>query len=215
MRFFIISIFFFLNIFSLYSQDSTNLVKYDRNYKFKDGLYITFDNVRNNSPVPISNIITSLDKSSNEFFENLILQEQITIIDGVGVKKEYSPENVWGFAKEGKLYIYIDLRVNLIPVIGEICHFVGTRIVTYYPSSIDPFTYRGEPSTRVETRQFILDFSTGVFYDFTISNIEPIFAKDPDFYEEWVNLSNRKKKKLIFVYLRKYNDKHPLMMPKN
>ena len=37
--------------------------------------------------------------------------------------------------------------------------------------------------------------------------------KDPEVYDEFAHLSRGKKKDLLFVYIRKYNEKNPLYVP--
>jgi hypothetical protein len=37
--------------------------------------------------------------------------------------------------------------------------------------------------------------------------------KDNQLYEEYVQLPRKKKRDLIFVYIRKYNEKNPLFIP--
>jgi hypothetical protein len=38
---------------------------------------------------------------------------------------------------------------------------------------------------------------------------------DPDLHEEFMRLPNKKKKDLMFVYIRKFNEKNPLYLPVN
>ena len=40
-----------------------------------------------------------------------------------------------------------------------------------------------------------------------------LLMKDNELYEEYVQLSKRKKKDLMFVYIRKFNEKNPLFIP--
>ena len=77
------------------------------------------------------------------------------------------------------------------------------------------YSYRMRPmgSESTEIRQLILDFDNGKAYDYTLENLEILMMKDQDLYTEFSSLSKRKQKQLKFVYLRKYNDKHPLYFP--
>ena len=59
--------------FNLFSQvDSTNKIKYDAGFKFNEGIYVNFDQVKNNSPIPKSRIISTLDYDDPEFFDKSI-----------------------------------------------------------------------------------------------------------------------------------------------
>ena len=212
LKIFIITFLAFLN---LSAQDTLSLVQYDRNYTFKDGVFLTFDDVLNNSPVPKSNILTDLDKNSADFYKLLMQENVVTIIQSKGQLKSYETSLFWGFAKKGKLYIYWEQNATLIPIVGSISHFIGVHEILDYPYSHDPFGYYSEPNRRYETVQYIVDFSNGLVYEFNIHNIDPIFSKDEELYLEWIDLRKRKKKKLIFVYMRTFNENNPLMLPKN
>jgi hypothetical protein len=39
--------------------------------------------------------------------------------------------------------------------------------------------------------------------------------KDEELYEEYMKLPRKKKRDLMFVYIRKYNERNPLFIPVN
>jgi hypothetical protein len=43
--------------------------------------------------------------------------------------------------------------------------------------------------------------------------MEVLLMKDPELHDEYVQLSNKKKKQLKFLYLRKFNEENPLYIP--
>jgi len=49
--------------------------------------------------------------------------------------------------------------------------------------------------------------------EFNVENTKLLLMKDITLYEEYVQLSRKKKKELMFVYMRKFNDKNPLYIP--
>jgi len=51
--------------------------------------------------------------------------------------------------------------------------------------------------------------------EYTTSNLEALFIKDPEIYDEYASLSKKKKNKLKFVYIRKFNEQNPLFFPDN
>ena len=214
MRYLRVFVILFFIIFNSSAQDTLELEAYTRNYNFNEGIFLTFEDVLNNSPIPKSNIITNIDKNSFNFFDLLIEENLVSIIQSSGQIKTIDPSLFWGFSKKGKLYIYWERSATLIPIVGSISHFIGVHEIINYPQNHDPFQYYAEPNKRYETVQYIIDFSNGAVYEFNTKNIEPIFTKDEKLYSEWIELRRRKKKKLIFVYLRKYNENNPLMLPK-
>ena len=38
-------------------------------------------------------------------------------------------------------------------------------------------------------------------------------VKDPELYEEFVSMRNKNQKKMMFVYLRKFNERNPVLLP--
>ena len=59
----------------------------------------------------------------------------------------------------------------------------------------------------------MIDFETGKAYEYDRNNLEMLLMKDPELYEEFVSLRNRNQKKMMFVYLRKFNERNPVMLP--
>ena len=93
----------------------------------------------------------------------------------------------------------------------------------YYDPYYSPYGYYGgypygsysTPShtTRSELKQYVFDFETGKVLDFNVSNVELLLMKDPSVYDEYVQLPSQKKKELMIVYIRKFNEKNPLYLP--
>ena len=87
-----------------------------------------------------------------------------------------------------------------------------TAMEDYYP--YDPYysPYRSTVA-RNELKQYIIDFESGKILEFDVDNTELLLMKDNELYEQYVQLSNKKKKDLMFVYIRKFNEKNPLYIP--
>jgi hypothetical protein len=67
--------------------------------------------------------------------------------------------------------------------------------------------------TRNELKQYLIEFESGKLLEFDVSNTELLLMKDDKLYEEYVQLSRKKKKELMFVYIRKFNENNPLYLP--
>ncbi|NLI24568.1 MAG: hypothetical protein GX419_07690 [Bacteroidales bacterium] len=208
--------------------DTTGLVRYTPEYRFTDGIFIDFMQVRNNRPIAKSRILTTVDYNDPSFFNQILKQNKISYYDEMGVKREIAADKIWGFARNGSLYYRIGQNFNRIMIVGSICHFIGT-VTTYNPRYYSPYIYDyysypyspysyGYPYSSMETqeaKQFILDFETGQVYEFTVSNVEALLIRDPQLYEEFMALSSRKKKQLRFMYVRRFNERNPLYLPAN
>lgn len=175
------SLIFCLYLFSQLIGQTVNRVEYDYTFEFKSGLYTTFSDFRNNSPVPFESLIYPYLADENFYF---ILDTAKTIIynDKHGVTVNANTSSLWGFSRNGKPYIYWSNKVNLIPFVGSISHFITTIKVaysTYQDPFYDPYYY--SPSARVyqseELRQFIIDMETGKVMEYNINNVESILQR--------------------------------------
>ncbi len=203
--------------------DSAGMVKYSTDFKFKEGIYINFDQVKENDPIPKSRILTSVDYDDQYFFDHLQDQKKIYYYDKIGTKHELVVKNLWGYSRNGFLYININGNFFRITYIGKICHFVATQ-TTYMNSYNNPYynnyyysPYQYNPQTyqTTEMRQYLLDFETGKVYDYNDESIEILLMKDPELYDEYMALRKKKKKQLKFLYIRKFNEQNPLYFPKS
>lgn len=229
--------------FSLNGQDQVGKVKYTPDFKFRDGIYMNFEQVKVNNPIPKAKLLTSADYNDREFFNKVFAADKIYFYDEMGVRQEVDKNDIWGFARNGVLYVMIQGNFNRITFVGNICHFVAdittydTRYNNYYSpyGYYDPYysnyynpysyyggyypygsyysPYRQNNTTRNELRQYVIDFETGKVLDFTPDNVELLLMKDPVVYDEYIQLPRKKKKELMFVYVRKFNENNPLFLP--
>ena len=227
------------------AQVRDTLVQYTPDFKFRDGIYFNFDQVKTNNPIPKAKLFTSVDYNDKDFFDQVLSSEKIYFYDNMGVRQEIEKDAIWGFARNGVLYVKVQNSFNRITFFGSIIHFVADVTSTspgYYPYSYydpyyspyrsyyspynyspyrnyyDPYGYRyGNPysrnTSRTDLEMFMIDFETGKVYDYDMNNLEVLLIRDPELYEEFVSMRNKNRKKMMFVYLRKFNEKHPVMLP--
>ena len=200
------------------------MVKYTPDFEFKEGIYPNFQSVKNNYPIPKTRIVTDVDLFSRDFYEEVTEKDRIIFFDDNGVQQELKTDNIWGYSRNGVLYINLGSRFHRISFVGSIGHFVAT-ITTYNPNYYDPYysspyyynRYYGTPGTNyttTEVRQYLIDFETGQLHEFDVSGVEILLMKDPELHDEYMALRRKKKKQFKFVYIRKFNEKHPLYFPK-
>jgi hypothetical protein len=156
----------------------------------------------------------------------------------MGVRQEVAKNAIWGYARNGVLYIQVQENFNRVTFVGNICHFVADITTMdsryynspygYYDPYYSPYGYgnyyspynsyyspynRQSNMTRTELKQYLIDFESGKVLEFDVANTELLLMKDDKLYEEYVQLSHSKKKDLMFVYIRKFNEKNPLYIP--
>jgi hypothetical protein len=240
----ILKIFFLIGFFSqstplvqLSGQDKEGMVKYSPEFRFTDGIYLSFDQVKLNSPIPKAKLLTSIDYNDREFFKKIFEMDKIYFYDNMGIRQEVAKNSIWGYSRNGVLYVQVQEGFNRITFVGSICHFVAD-ITTYdsryynspygyydpyyspygYSNYYNPYSpyyspYRQSNTSRNELKQYLIDFESGKILEFDVENTELLLMKDNQLYEEYVQLSRKKKKELMFVYIRKFNEKNPLYIP--
>ncbi len=211
---------------TLYAQKDT--IKYTPEFEFNDGFFFNFNQVKNNDPVPGARLISDHDHNDADFYDKILEQKNIAFFDKNGVRQEVPVSRLWGFSRNGVLYIKLGEGFHRITIVGQICHFVAT-VTTYDDRYYDPYYYDWRysrnpyydpyyPYNRRNTRnsemkQYMLDFETGKVMEYDFKSLEVILMKDPELYDEYVALRKRKKKQLKFYYLRKFNERNPLFIP--
>jgi hypothetical protein len=223
-------------------KEKVGMVKYTPDFRFNDGIYLNFDQVKLNKPIPKAKLLTSVDYNDREFFKKVLASEKIFFYDDMGVRQDIDRSSIWGYSRNGVIYVQIQENFNRITFVGSICHFVAD-VTTYdynnyyspygyydpyyspygygygnyynpYNSYYSPYSPYGQPNTtRTELKQYIIDFESGKVLEFDTDNTKLLLMKDDQLYEEYVKLPKKKQKELMFVYIRKFNEKNPLYLP--
>ncbi len=203
------------------------MVAYSPDFEFRDGLFANFESVLENDPIPSARIVTDEDMFDRAFYEKVTNLKEIVIYDENGVKKVLNTEDIWGYSRNGILYINVGTAFHRISFMGSISHFVAT-VTTYNPNNYDPYYYNPyysnsyyynrysmpQPSVgSTDLRQYLLDFETGDVMEYDTESVEVLLMKDPELADEFQALRNRKQKQMKFVFIRRFNEKHPLYFP--
>lgn len=203
------------------------MVRYNTEYEFVDGIYLNFEMVKKANPLPAARVVTDVDLFDREFYEKITSADKITIYDNNGVKKEFKTSKIWGYGRNGALYINVGENFHRISMVGSISHFVAS-VTTYNQNYYDPYNYNpyygnsyghgryNSPNSAyssTDLRQYLLDFQTGEVMEYENESVEVMLMKDPELADEYLALRSRKKNQMRFVFIRRYNEKHPLYFP--
>ena len=209
--------------------EERDMVKYSHDFEFRDGIFANFEMVKANDPIPPARIVTDVDMFDRAFYDKVTSAKEIVIYDENGVKKEMKTNHIWGYGRNGILYIHVGSAFHRISFVGSISHFVAS-VTTYNPNYYDPYYYNPYYSNSyaynrysmpqssygsTELRQYLLDFQTGEVMDYDTESVGVLLMKDPELADEYQALRNRKKKQMKFVFIRRYNENHPLYFPSN
>ncbi|MBD81646.1 MAG: hypothetical protein CL840_22190 [Crocinitomicaceae bacterium] len=197
-----------------------------------DGVYMTQDELLNNSPAYFWLELTADDwrfkdslrrrgvlaevNANPEIKVNFDIRERYLIVSEGGKSKIIEKKSIWGICVNGIPYRYVDRarRENLIMI-----NVLGTiSYLTYEVVYEDPFYWsadvtRMEPQYRNERVDQIIDFEKKDIYRNTKKNLEKIIERDSFLYERY--LLETKKTKAIYEYAIKYNNRHPINFSQN
>ena len=111
-------------------QDGEGVVRFTPDFRFKEGVYMNFEQVKLNNPIPKAKILTSADYNDKDFFKKVLSTEKVYFYDGMGLRQEIETNSIWGYSRNGVLYIQVQGIFNRITYVGSISHFVAD--VSYY-----------------------------------------------------------------------------------
>ena len=200
---------FFVSFFCPAQIDS---VAYSRDYEFKEGIYLSANQFKKNDPILKDLIVSGYPKTQSDFLTQMFTQKYIVIKDTLGTEQKIESATVFGYCQNRSIYINFGKEFNRLNVIGTLCHFTATIVTA--SGYRDPMDYNYAINTSAnELRQFVFDTRTNKVHDFNVKNMEEILKDDNELYNQFMALKKREKPDVIFIYLRKYNEKHLLYLP--
>lgn len=224
------------SFFSLIAFAQKNTIAYSRDYEFSEGIFLTVDQFKNNDPIPKSSIVSGIPGNQLDFFKQLVEEKTIIVKDSIGKEQKLETYSIWGYCQNRSVYINIikafnktdllyiksidvDREFRKLDVIGTLCHFTA-NIINPYGTIKDPMTnfnnnFSSLYYTNEELGQFVFDTQSNKVFEFNVKNMEILLKNDTDLYNQFMALKKRQKPDSIFVYLRKYNEKHPFYLPVN
>jgi hypothetical protein len=134
-----------------------------------------------------------------------IIGENPYYINSSGVKTKLPHDSLWGYAEKNNVYIYLGGRFHKITTLGSISYFLESYPVI--KAGMAPVV----TETRGTSAYRLLDLEDGSLYDYEIDSFEYILEKDEEILKEFKNLRSPKlKRKKLYIFLEKYNKKHPV-----
>ena len=193
----------------------TDTILVTKNFKFKDGVYLSFEAFQQNKPdYSWKEVSSSVFINGDSFMskaEDFILK--------TGGKVNF--EDIWGFSFSGIPYIRIRNKADFatfaaIRVRGELCYFIYTEevekwivIKAYNPVDGRPFRTGKVLKKESLVREKMLYFKTGKIEDFSVANFLPIVEKkDEQLWNALKDLSTEEARGKLFKCLLIYDDRH-------
>ena len=203
-----ILLFILLPFFS-FSQttDTIGKIKYSSDFVFNDGIYKTFQEFKNDNPSIKNFNVKKPSLYSDPNYKTL----EFICPDSVKKSGNCELKDVWGYSYHGDVYVahsYYAYYFKLI-AIGSLCYFFGLSDAgSYIPANGVMMGFGADN----EYQQFMIDYETGDIIPFNYKNFSAFLkTHDDELYKEL--MKQNKKKKIIFKYLLKYNERHPIWFP--
>lgn len=193
---------------SMLSAQRDTLGRYSPGFKFKDGLYMSFEDFKQNCPSIRQSEIVSEEKSTyeeidprDEWFQ--LVNDSLRLIE---------KDSVWGYSNRGKVFLRNQEYFDRLVVIGSLCHIIHRETFMDYNSAMyNGFGY--VPIQREVQVEFFLDMRTGEKEKFIERNFEKHLADDPVLFASFSKMSKKRKKESMFQFLHAYNQDHPVYFP--
>lgn len=189
------------------------LMQAQDNPVFKEGIFFGFSDIKKNQPVAFSRVVSVIAENPKEIFE----KKEVEYINDFGIKTKVKTTEIWGYADKGALFVQINSEFHRVTMTGTISHlFVNEKVVQ--SSHYDPYYYGyGSPmySPSYESNrlvQYLIDFNTGAIFPMQLSTVELLISPDKDLYNEFMKLKKRKRKQMMLMYIRRFNESHPLTL---
>lgn len=218
-----------LTSLSAQEQEEIEMVPFSRDFKFKDGLYLNIDAVRFNNPIPLGRIVTDLENYNRDFFNDMIIMEEIVLYDESGVRASIRTRDIWGYALNGRLYIMLGGKFQRIILEGSISHFIASATtregIPYAKDKEKSYTTTQDlhrlrvpgyySYVSAEGKVSLFDFESNTLTGYNPESLGKLLERDSVLFTEYASLRTRKKKQRMVEFIHRYNQKHPLYFPLN
>ena len=193
--------FFFIFSFSLQTL-AQQKAEYTTDFVFKNGIYLTFQDFKNNNPVPVTHILSDFDIRSTDYLWEVLDTDSIIYYDNLFEERMMPVNKVWGFCSNNRIHVGINTVERSddwedrdwfpLITIGAYSYFTALVYVTrFMPPSPGAMMPSGGTSMYNDPMndgqgnyyqesvpiQMLLDFSTGDFIQVATGDLNSISPK--------------------------------------
>ena len=188
-------LFYFISLVSLGQAMEEDYTIYSNNFDFKQGIYLSFNEFKSNSP----GLIEEFERRGNNI---------LVFNDSAKKFLAVNPNSVWGYCYDNNVYISTEGGFWKIVNVGQLSQFTAIVITKF--QTVDTFGFPIERYSKVLSQLF-LDFNTGEVKRLKKENLLP-------YLEETNILSKKVEKKLkseegLIMALKEYNKLNPIYFP--
>lgn len=181
--------------------------------KFNDGIYFSFDSLKQNKCIKFSQIINIPTEGSQ--FAHVVMMREFQYHDEYGLLNTIKSSDIWGTTFNNSVYIQMGQGFSKIEILGALSYFsADVEVLRQEPPQDFNANYNMPMQTQthysVERKQFLLLFETGKIVEIASGNIADLIKNDTELHAEYMSLSFRKRKKMFFYFLVSYNKRNPI-----
>lgn len=185
----------------------TDSVAWSTKFVFREGIYLTEMQFRCNRPIPASRLVSNYDTTALDFLHKATALREVVWRDSAGIQHDTLVKALFGYCENQHIYLRAGGNFVRLMVIGSLCHFTTTE--TNYLYTGGPGVGGNTPVQQLQ--QYVYDAQTGAIRAFTLLMMQSFLQqRDPALYAEFMQLRKRQRNQQLFIYLRKYNERHPL-----
>lgn len=192
-------------------------------FKFKDGVYLKHEDLRNNKPshplFRIPNFDYQLGKDGNLLF----LSDKS--MDKLSESEIKSIGNIWGICINGKPYMKIKPTADANDVYFVRYYIMGRICYLYYPifeeKTVQMYVYNPYTGHKMGSKPIInkekkfvkklMLFDTGELQDYTPKNFMELIKSDKNLLASLQDLTPKEAEEKLFKSIKIYNDRNPIL----
>lgn len=192
----VVSLFWTLRI-----QAQPDSLRYIPNFDFVEGIYRNYLEFKNNDPSIREKGLVSENFDIQIDLGNWLKPRKIFYQDQEGNLVRVRREETWGYCTNRVVFINFRNNFHRVVVIGSMIHFTVTSNISN--------SAKTEKTTKYIAA--IMDYHTGKLWKYNLESFLNLLKQDPEMYAEFETIkSKRKKKKQMFIYLLRFNERHPI-----
>lgn len=215
----------FILLFLFTANISSAQIEFNRQHKFKDGIYLSAMDFRNDSPTIPPEDYTYEEKGSTSVYAYQRHLYDLKMIDSEKNLSKKNMNKIWGICINGVPYInqYLFFKTpkqdNLedpkifknyysfaqIAMIGHICTITAEGYKTDYLEATLTYNYN---ATKFKAVKKLINVDDGELLDFNVNNLSECIQSDEELFSEFKK--DKKKKKKIDEYIVRYNQRNPI-----
>lgn len=198
------------------SSPRVDSVPYSFEYLLKEGLYLKLNNFKQNFPIEAEQIIIDYPKDRTDFWDQVMMKRSINYKNSSGRIQKINMNELWGYSINKKVYINTSVGFKKCIIVGSLCYLDKWQNSTNNVAVVNGkelVDLNAKSIAKIPEKIDVFDMETNSSEELDSGDLKLILAREPELLKEYSALSYKRRKQTVLLYLRKYNEKHPLYLP--